>query len=158
MRPLTPIVKNAGSDKQAQSNVSPCKRARNHQLFCVSLAIGFVTLGLANLVSAFPGGSESPIPASPEIIWNGSVSPPGESSPVQYLEQKYTKEMYDRLRTGMTYEDTVAVMGDKGKTTFQSSTPGSQITIVTWGNPNGSFVTVGFQNNQLLSKNQTGLK
>ncbi len=65
---------------------------------------------------------------------------------------------YEQLREGMTYEETVAVIGARGEELSRSEVSGYSTVMYTWSNAGGSNMNAMFQNGQLVSKAQLGLR
>lgn len=72
--------------------------------------------------------------------------------PVQ-TEQSFNRVGYERLVLGMSVTDVEAILG-QGAETYRSSVK----VILVWANDNGSKITVTFENNKLVTKEQFGLK
>ena len=71
-----------------------------------------------------------------------------------------TLEEYNKIETGMTYEEVAEIVGSKGTVSSQVEMNGINNTIITWyGNGvAGSNANVTFINNEVQGKAQVGLK
>ena len=80
----------------------------------------------------------------------------GVSDASEYI----TMEEYNKIDTGMTYEEVAEIVGSAGEVTVQSETGNIKIVMVTWyGNGTaGSNANVTFTNNEVTAKAQVGLK
>lgn len=68
-----------------------------------------------------------------------------------------TSAMYERVSTGMSYEQVVAITGRPGAELSRVEVAGHQTVIVAWQNPGGSNMNVTFQNGRAAGKAQFGL-
>lgn len=74
---------------------------------------------------------------------------------------KYTLEKYNKIQTGMTYEQVKDIMGDPGQPSAESKMPASGevvFRIYQWQNSDGSNMQISFTNNHVDMKAQAGLK
>ena len=69
-----------------------------------------------------------------------------------------TKEKYDKLKTGMSYEEVVKIIGWEGEEMSQNEVGGTKTVMYMWQNPDGSNMNAMFQNDKLIQKSQFGLK
>lgn len=71
-----------------------------------------------------------------------------------------TLEEYNKIDTGMTYEQVTEIVGSEGTVSSQVESSGYKIIIVTWyGNGvAGSNANVTFTNNSVTAKAQVGLQ
>jgi hypothetical protein len=68
-----------------------------------------------------------------------------------------TLDEYDQLKEGMIFGEVYAVVGDLGEEKSSTHLAGVESQAIQWTNPDGSNMLVLFQNNQLVSKSQSGL-
>ncbi len=80
-----------------------------------------------------------------------------ESIPSQG-NRRVTLDAYTRLRTGMTYTQCCAIIGFWGTEISRSDIAGYVTVMYAWQNPDGSNMNAMFQNGQLVSKAQLGLR
>lgn len=79
----------------------------------------------------------------------------------QPTDGKYiTLAEFNKIETGMTYEEVTEIVGSEGAVTSKSSIAGYETMIVTWyANPNiGTNANVTFQNGKVIAKAQVGLQ
>ena len=81
-------------------------------------------------------------------------------SGVEDSSEYITIEEFNKIETGMTYEDVCEIIGSKGTISSEVETPGYKIVIVTWyGNGTaGSNANVTFTNNSVTGKAQVGFQ
>ena len=72
-------------------------------------------------------------------------------------ERIVTLSEFNRLRTGMSYEAAVRVIGHRGDVTSESSLMGIKTVMYTWSNGIANMNAI-FQNNELVTKAQFGLR
>ncbi|WP_346206778.1 DUF3862 domain-containing protein [Caldifermentibacillus hisashii] len=71
-----------------------------------------------------------------------------------------TKEKFDQIQNGMTYEEVVAVVGSEGTVMSESGTKGDPAYTVIYEFETDGFMsaaTMMFQDNKLINKSQAGL-
>lgn len=80
----------------------------------------------------------------------------GVSNESEYM----TMEEYNKIDTGMKYEEVVEIVGSSGESMSKSETNGIVIEMFTWyGNGiAGSNANVTFKNGEVMAKAQVGLK
>lgn len=80
----------------------------------------------------------------------------GVSSDSEYI----TMDAYNKIDTGMSYEEVKEIVGSAGTVTSQVESNGIKIVIITWyGNGiAGSNANVTFTNNEVTGKAQVGLQ
>ncbi|WP_444659395.1 hypothetical protein ACRQV7_03005 [Caproiciproducens sp. R2] len=77
----------------------------------------------------------------------------GETIPASFI----SKATYDKLKTGMTYEDVVNLFGLSGKQIYESGERGSEnfVTSYLWKNENGpQQIQINFVDNKLYDKTE----
>jgi len=80
-------------------------------------------------------------------------TPSSKSIPTSFI----SKATYDKLKTGMTYEDVVKLFGLSGKQVYESGEKGSEnfATSYLWKNENGSQqIQINFIGNKLYDKTE----
>ena len=65
---------------------------------------------------------------------------------------------YNRLQTGVTYQQAVQIIGESGQEISRSDLAGIVTVMYGWSNPNGSNMNAMFQNGGLVNKAQFGPK
>lgn len=80
----------------------------------------------------------------------------GVSNESEYI----TKDEYNQIKTGMSYDEVKQIVGSEGSLSSTVSMNGITVEIYTWyGNgPAGSNANVTFTNNAVTGKAQVGLK
>mgnify|MGYP006302654863 CR=1 FL=1 len=81
----------------------------------------------------------------------------GYTNAGQIDKSSYTMEEYNRIKTGMSYEKVVGILGAGGKVISRAKTDVYRTTVYSWQNQNGSNLTVKFRNGKVISKDQDGL-
>lgn len=78
----------------------------------------------------------------------------------QANDERITLEEYNKIQTGMTYEEVVNIVGSPGTDTVTSEVAGYSMRVVSWeGNGFvGSNANVTFSNGSVSAKAQIGLK
>ena len=69
-----------------------------------------------------------------------------------------TKDEYQKIKTGMTYSEVVAVIGAEGEEVSSGGEGRFRTIMVMWQNPSGSNMNAMFQNDKLANKAQFGLE
>lgn len=74
-------------------------------------------------------------------------------------DEKATLEKFNKIETGMTYQEVVDIMGEEGTVSTESSYGSQTMQIYYWYASNGtSNTTVSFMNGKVSAKSQIGLK
>jgi hypothetical protein len=98
----------------------------------------------------------SQLASSKRLIWSDSTSQ--QSAPIS--SPGVTLARFNRLQEGMTYDEVVAVLGSRGVLIGSSDIAGVKTVSYQWegnGTP-GANMSAMFQNGQLITKAQAGLK
>lgn len=85
----------------------------------------------------------------------------GSMSHLGTTQNKVTLEKFNKVTTGMTYEQVIEIIGFEGELNSEVDFDiGEQYRteIYTWINPNGSNMNATFQGGVLVTKAQAGLK
>lgn len=69
-----------------------------------------------------------------------------------------TKSNFDRIKTGMTYEQVVKILGKEGEELSSNEFGNIKTVMYKWDGENFSNMNAMFQNGKLNSKSQFGLK
>ena len=79
---------------------------------------------------------------------------------VTLADCKVTKKQYDKLQSGMSYSQAVAILGCDGEELSSSDMGGFKTIMYMWTGSSwsGANMNAMFQNDQLISKAQMGLK
>lgn len=74
-------------------------------------------------------------------------------------QEKMTLEKFNKIETGMTYQEVVDIIGEEGTLSTESSYGNQTMQIYYWYASNGiSNATVSFQNGKVTAKSQIGLE
>jgi hypothetical protein len=99
------------------------------------------------------------------VIYTGSERPaagysPGTDSSDYRTAQPtvVTRADYNRIQTGMSYEQVRSIIGTYGVELSRSDLAGYTTVMYSWKNSNGSNMNAIFQNGQLVNKAQFGLR
>lgn len=69
-----------------------------------------------------------------------------------------TMDKYNQIKTGMSYEEIVKIIGSEGEESNSSTAGNFEIKTYTWKGPKFTRIFATFRNNELSAKSQTGLK
>ena len=72
--------------------------------------------------------------------------------------QKVTKAEYDAVREGMSYAEVAKIIGNPGEETVSNSLGGIKTEMYSWVNSDGSNMNAMFQDGELVTKAQFGLR
>lgn len=84
------------------------------------------------------------------ILW-GLIAGTGSSDPV-------TMAKFSVLQNGMTYSQAESAIGFAGSEVSRTNIAGITTVMYSWANPDGSNLNAMFQNGELVSKAQFGLR
>lgn len=75
-------------------------------------------------------------------------------------EENLDLEKFNKIETGMTYEEVVGIIGEEGTVMSESEIGKTKTTMYSWNGKGsiGANANVTFQNNKVISKAQFGLK
>ena len=90
----------------------------------------------------------------------GSENNSGNTSAPQKNSPKISMEEFEKIKTGMSYEEVVSIIGGEGELTSQVDIAGYDTKMYTWQGEGGlgANANATFQNGALTSKAQLGLK
>lgn len=78
---------------------------------------------------------------------------------VTQKQEKMTLEKFNKIETGMTYQQVVDIIGEEGTLSTESSYGSQSMKVYYWYASNGiSNATVSFMNGNVTAKSQIGLK
>lgn len=72
--------------------------------------------------------------------------------------QKITLAKFNKIKSGMTYEEVVEILGEEGTVMSDSEMGGQTAVMYSWSNKNGSNMNAMFQNGGLINRSQFGIK
>lgn len=74
-------------------------------------------------------------------------------------QKKMTLEKFNKIETGMTYQQVVDVIGEEGTLSTESSYGNQSMKVYYWYASNGiSNATISFMNDKVTAKSQVGLE
>ncbi|WP_424766285.1 DUF3862 domain-containing protein [Paenibacillus sp. sgz302251] len=92
----------------------------------------------------------------------GGTEPTGVSTNESKNSPEITKEEFDQIKDGMTYEEIVGIIGGEGELTVESGTEGEELHTAAYqfeGKGSiGANAQLMFQGGKLITKAQVGLK
>ncbi|MDR3111001.1 MAG: GYF domain-containing protein [Planctomycetaceae bacterium] len=140
------------------------------------VSLVFIVVFFIALIGVIIYINQNPVipPLLPEPVGNNtepldtpSVLTPSTSPAVTSAEPAaHTLELYEKIDAGMNYDDVVVLVGEPSRKMKDShnievaSVPGSRTEIYRWEvkDSAGAYFEVLFHDNEVLAKNQTGLK
>ncbi|MDH3494831.1 MAG: DUF3862 domain-containing protein [Acidobacteriota bacterium] len=127
-------------------------------LSLVLVALLFVVLGCS--LDRFTGPGESaPTPAGDTTSDSKSDDKSGDDkSDESKGGDGLTMENYEKIKSGMSYDDVAELLGSKGSETSSRSSGKSEYKSYKWEGDNYVRVYVNFKDDEMTSKSQTGLK
>lgn len=144
MKNTTKICKFCQTEIPKKAKVCPnCKRSLNSHGCLIGVLAFLVVMG---------GGAAATINLNSGI--QKSIS--GVSNDSEYI----TKDEFNQIDSGMTYDEVKEIVGSDGTLTSSTSMNGITIEIYTWYGDGmaGSNANVTFTNNSVTGKAQVGLK
>lgn len=144
-KPTTKQCKFCKSEIDIKATVCPvCKRGQKKGHGCLLTILIFIIITCGGIAVATKMGDSI----------QQSVS--GVNDKSEYI----TLEEYNKIETGMTYEEVAEIIGSSGTVSSQVESNSIKIVIITWyGNGvAGSNANVTFTNNTVSGKAQVGLK
>lgn len=73
-------------------------------------------------------------------------------------KSKLTLEKFNKIKTNMTYDEVVKILGVEGEVMSESEVAGIKTVLYTWDGSFGANMNATFQNDKLISKAQLGLE
>ncbi|SFS52796.1 DUF3862 domain-containing protein [Marininema halotolerans] len=120
-----------------------------------SVFVGFCLFGVACI--ALVGGAA--VDEADKAIKKDLETPAGKGASAKSSDGKIaTYKEYQKVKPGMTYEEVKKIIGQDGEETSNSEVGGIKTTIYDWMNNDGSNTSIIFQEDQVDSKSQFGLK
>jgi hypothetical protein len=111
----------------------------------LTLIVAVVFLGLIAVLVFNPGG-----PSGASSTLAGSV--------YTAVEPTVTIAEFNKLQSGMTYQQAVEIIGAAGEEMSRSDIAGYTTVMYAWKNGDGSNMNAMFQNGELINKAQFGLR
>ena len=124
------------------------------------------------VISAYSGGGgenpKQPIPEKDKISNKVTKEEPKEEKKPEVTEKTQTssaeptmsKEDFEKIQNGMSYEEVVQIIGGEGELTSESTIAEYTTKLYTWKGEGGfgANANITFQNNKVQAKAQFGLK
>lgn len=132
------ICKDCGTEVSKTAKTCPkCGRKLKKKGLGVVLGIVIIFIGLIGIAS---GGNNT------------------SSTNSQIQQEKMTLEKFNKIETGMKYEEVVKIAGEEGTLSTETSYGNQTMKIYYWYASNGiSNATVSFTNGKVSGKSQIGL-
>ncbi len=91
---------------------------------------------------------------------NSTVSSTTSSTTTEQNQDKLNLEKFNKIETGMSYQEVVNIIGEEGTVLSESEIGNIKSTIYSWYGEGsiGANANVTFQNGKVVSKAQVGLK
>jgi GYF domain 2/Domain of Unknown Function with PDB structure (DUF3862) len=90
-------------------------------------------------------------------IFNGEAGRVSLPTPAFAPPPVVTRQKYDQIHEGMTYQQVRNIIGSSGEELSESDIAGMTTVMYSWTNSNASIMNAMFQNDRLISKSQFGL-
>ncbi len=113
----------------------------------ILIVVGCSCPSMAELQKELDKGKKTPTPTT------GSSPAKTGSDDVEL-----TLDKFNRIKNGMTYEETVEIMGSEGAQTVSSGEGKYRMEVYKWDGDNFQYVMLTFMGGKLISKAQNGLK
>lgn len=143
------VCKECGTEVSSSAKVCPKCGKDQRNFFVKHKVITFLLVVI--VLGAVVGASGS------ETKNNNSTQ---TSTTVEQKQEKLNLEKFNKIETGMTYEQVVEIIGEEGTVLSESETANIKITIYSWYGEGsiGANANVTFQNGKVTTKAQFGLK
>ena len=147
----TKKCKHCQSDIPKKASVCPvCRKKQKH----TGLGIFLLIIGLL-MVSCSYGSMQNDSDSA-----NQSLSNVQNSEAIESLNDEYiTLEEFNQIKTGMSYEEVVEIVGSEGTVMSEASVMDSTTTIYSWYADNGiANANVTISDGKVMAKAQIGLE
>lgn len=136
------VCKDCGTEVSKSANACPhCGKKLKHTALRVTLGVLIIIIGIG------------------AIATNSNNNTINTGSNIEQKQEKMTLEKFNKIETGMTYQQVVDIAGEEGTLSTESSYGSSNMKIYYWYASNGiSNATVSFMNGKVTAKSQIGLK
>ena len=138
------ICKDCGTEISKSAKTCPkCGKKLKHTGVRVVLGLAIIMIGICAITSS-----------------NTNTTNTENAKPVsaQVQEEKMTLEKFNKIETGMTYQQVVDIVGEEGTLSTESSYGDQTMKIYYWYAKNGiSNATISFMNGKVTAKSQIGL-
>lgn len=124
-------------------------------LFVLIIVAALAFGGTETTETAEKAPADSPAEAAPT-----AEEPKEEPAEEPAKEGVLTSEKYDQIKSGMTYEEVVAIIGSEGQVMSESGDKGTEFHTAMYEWETDGFMSAAnimFQNNKMMSKSQMGV-
>lgn len=138
------VCKDCGTEVSKSAKSCPkCGKKLKHTALRVTLGIIIIIIGICSLVG--------------DTTNTQNTSQTG--SAVTQKQEKMTLKKFNKIKTGMTYKEVVAITGEEGTLSTESAYGSQSMKVYYWYASNGiSNATVSFMNGKVTAKSQIGLE
>lgn len=137
------VCKDCGTEISKSAKTCPkCGKKLKHTGLRIVLGLIIIIIGIGAIASS-------------------NTTTDNNTKPVnsQTQEEKMTLEKFNKIETGMTYQQVVDIAGEEGTLSTESSYGDQTMKIYYWYAKNGiSNATVSFMNGKVNAKSQIGLE
>ncbi len=149
------ICKECGTEVSSKGICPKC--GKDQRNFFVKHKV--VTFFLVLIIIVAIAGGASTTKNKDNNTNNGSTTNETNTSTEQ-KQEKLNLEKFNKIQTGMTYEEVVAIIGEEGTVVSESEIGNIKTTLYSWYGEGtiGANASITFQNGKVTSKAQLGLK
>lgn len=134
------ICKECGTEISKSAKICPkCGKKLQHTGLRVFIGIVIIFIGISSIISS-----------------NYTTTKTGTD--IVQTQEKITLEKFNKIKTGMTYQQVVDIIGEKGTLSTESAYGNQSMKIYYWYSSNGiTNATISFMNGKVSAKSQIGL-
>jgi len=134
------ICKECGTEISKSAKICPkCGKKLQHTGLRVFIGIVIIFIGIGSIISS-----------------NYTTTKTGTD--IVQTQEKITLEKFNKIKTGMTYQQVVDIIGEKGTLSTESAYGNQSMKIYYWYSSNGiTNATISFMNGKVSAKSQIGL-
>ena len=134
------ICKECGTEISKSAKICPkCGKKLKHTGLRVFIGIVIIFIGISSIISS-----------------NYTTTKTGTD--IVQTQEKITLEKFNKIKTGMTYQQVVDIIGEKGTLSTESAYGNQSMKIYYWYSSNGiTNATISFMNGKVSAKSQIGL-
>lgn len=151
------ICKECGAEVSKSAKVCPkCGKKLKHTGLIVFIVIIVIFICLGAIISS---NNNTTTTSTTTQTGTNVVQTQKEETSEEDTSGKATLEKFNKIETGMTYQQVVDIMGAEGTLSTESSFGNQSMQIYYWYASNGiSNATISFMNGEVSGKTQIGLK
>ena len=133
------ICKECGTEISKSAKICPkCGKKLQHTGLRVFIGIVIIFIGISSIISS-----------------NYTTTKTGTD--IVQTQEKITLEKFNKIKTGMTYQQVVDIIGEKGTLSTESAYGNQSMKIYYWYSSNGiTNATISFMNGKVSAKSQIG--